>query len=369
MVSVAAAMIVRDEQVFLPDCLSSLHGKVDEIVLVDSGSKDRTVDIAKEFGARIFHFDWIDDFAAARNRGLDEVRADWVLYIDADERLHTPEERPVASFIVPEAIAAFVRFRPKAGYTCYRELRLFPRDARLRFTGVIHETIVPAVERIVEQEQAALARTPIRLEHFGYEGDPKEKAGRNIPLLRRALAAEPGRVYCWYHLAETLVAIGRKEEGVAAGFRGLDAAKKYPSEKQRANASMIYQMLARIDLESGRDPLPLIAAGLAVLPDDFALQFLEGRARLAAGDYERALQIATRLRAVDADLLTDGLLSFDRRIFREFADDLAGVAFFRLGSFAEAVRRFSAAASCAGQAEPYRMKARAALVAGNRDRV
>lgn len=365
MLTVAAAMIVRDEQVFLPDCLSSLQGKVDEIVLVDTGSTDRTIDIAEQFGARIFHFDWIDDFAAARNRGLNEVRTDWVLYIDADERLHTPGDRSVAQFIAPEAIAASVRFRPKIGYTCYRELRLFRLDDRLRFKGVIHETIVPAVERIIAAEQAVLARTPVRLEHLGYENDPKLKAPRNIPLLRRALAAEPERAYCWYHFAESLLAIGQTDEGLAAGFRGLEAARKYPSEKQRANASLIHQMLARVELERGRDPQPLIAEGLAALPDDFALQFLEGRARLAAGEYQRALQIATRLRAIDADLLTDGLLAFDRRIFTEFADDLAGVACFRLGSFAEAARRFSAAVSCAGQAEPYRMKAHAAALAAN----
>ncbi len=362
MVTVAAALIVRDEEDFLPDCLSSLRGKVDEIVLVDTGSQDRTIAIAEQFGARIFHFDWIDDFAAARNRGLDEVRADWVLYIDADERLHTPQDRPLAELIAPEAIAAFVRFRPKIGYTCYRELRLFRRDDRLRFKGVIHETFTPAAERIVASGEAVLGRTLVRLEHLGYERDPRLKAGRNIPLLRRALAAEPQRVYCWYHLAESLAAIGQTDEGVAAGLRGLEAAQTSPSEKQRANASLIYQMLARIALERGRDPLALIAEGLAVLPDDFALQFLEGRARLAAGAHERALEIATRLRAIDPDDLLDGLLAFDRRIFTELADDLAGIACFRLGAFAEAARRFSAAAACAAEAEPYRMKARAAAM-------
>lgn len=289
-----------------------------------------------------------------------------MLYIDADERLHTPGDQPVAQFIMPEAIAAFVRFRPKAGYTSYREPRLFRRDDRLRFNGVIHETLVPAIERIVADEQAALASTPVRLEHLGYEGDPQKKARRNIPLLRRAITADPGRVYCWYHLAESLVAIGRTDEGLAAGLRGLEAAKKYPSEKQRANASLIYQMVARIELARARDPLPLIAEGLAAFVDDFALQYLEGRARLAAGEYDRALQVATRLRAIDPDLLTDGLLAFDRRIFTEFADDLAGVASFRLGSFADAAHRFSSAAACAEQGEPYRVKAQAAVAASNR---
>ncbi|HTV37139.1 MAG TPA: glycosyltransferase family 2 protein [Xanthobacteraceae bacterium] len=371
MLSVAAAMIVRDEERFLPGCLDSLHGKVDEIILVDTGSKDRTVAIAEQFGARIFHFPWTDDFAAARNRGLDEVAAEWVLYIDADERLHTPADRPVAHFIAAEAIGAFVHFQPKTGYTCYRELRLFRRDPRVRFSGVIHETMVPAIERIVCDEQAFIATTPVRLEHLGYDGDPLAKAARNMPLLRRAISDGPNRVYCWYHLAETLLAMGETEEALAAACAGLAAATRQPSEKQQANASMIYQMMARAQMQQGLDPLPLLSEGLAAVPHDHALSFIEARARLDVGDYERALQIAERLRAIDPESLADGLLAFDRRIFGEFAADIAGVAAFRLGRFATAAGHFAAAAagSEAGQDEAYRMKAQAALLSGERAQI
>ncbi|HEY2211131.1 MAG TPA: glycosyltransferase family 2 protein, partial [Bradyrhizobium sp.] len=171
MISVAAAMIVRDEERFLPGSLSSLRGKVDDVIIVDTGSVDGTLSIARSFGARIFHFQWNDDFAAARNRGLEEVTADWILYIDADERLHTPDGRPVAEFLDPDAIAAFVRFKPKLSYTSYREPRLFRSDARLRFSGKIHESILPAIDRIAERDELSIARTAIGLDHLGYEGD------------------------------------------------------------------------------------------------------------------------------------------------------------------------------------------------------
>src|SRR3984885_8336466 len=101
MISVAAAMIVRDEERFLPGSLASLRGKVDEVIIVDTGSADDTLSIAKTFGARVFHFEWNDDFAAARNWGLEEVTADWILYIDADESLHPPCARPVSVFLYP----------------------------------------------------------------------------------------------------------------------------------------------------------------------------------------------------------------------------------------------------------------------------
>jgi glycosyltransferase involved in cell wall biosynthesis len=360
MTSVAAAMIVRDEARFLPGCLESLDGKVDEIVIVDTGSRDATVAIAQAAGARVFPVDWVDDFAAARNRGLAEVTADWVLYIDADERLRVPGDRPLGEAIDPHALAATVRLAPKSGYTRYREWRLFRRDDRLRFTGAIHETMVPLIEAIAAREGLPLARTTVEIDHLGYDGDQTAKHARNIPLLRRATAADPDRVYLWYHLAESLCAVGDIDEAVRTGHRGLQAARAFPSEKQHANASLIHQMLARLARERGDDPRALIADGLAAVPDDHALRLMHARALLDAGDAEPALAIAAGLLAIDPDALCDSLLAFDRRIFGELAHDLAAIAAFRLGRFDEARAHFDAAAALAPDPLPYRVKARAA---------
>ena len=360
MTTVAAAMIVRDEARFLPGCLASLHGKVDEIVVVDTGSRDATIAIAEAAGARVFRFDWADDFAAARNRGLAEVTADWVLYIDADERLRVPADRPLGEAIDPGALAATVRFSPKTGYTRYREWRLFRRDARLRFAGAIHETMVPLIEAIAAREGLPLARTAIEIDHLGYDGDQAAKHARNIPLLLHATAGDPGRAYLWYHLAESLCATGDIDEAVRAAHRGLQAARDFPSDKQRANASLIYQMLARLARERGDDPRALIAEGLAAVPDDHALRLMQARALLDAGDAEAALAIATDLLAIDPDALCDGLLAFDRRIFGEFAHDLAAIAAFRLGRFGDARMHFDAAATLAPDPLAYSVKARAA---------
>ena len=71
----------------MSDCLASVEGLVDEIVLADTGSTDRTVEIARSFGAKVVDFPWIDDFSAARNAALEEVTGDWVLLMDCDERM------------------------------------------------------------------------------------------------------------------------------------------------------------------------------------------------------------------------------------------------------------------------------------------
>src|SRR3979411_569261 len=93
-VRVALAVIARNEEQFIAGCLDSVRPFIDEIVVLDTGSTDRTVEIARAHGARVEHFRWINDFGAARNAAVDAVTADWVLMLDADDRL-TPESGPV----------------------------------------------------------------------------------------------------------------------------------------------------------------------------------------------------------------------------------------------------------------------------------
>lgn len=358
-VSVCAAMIVRDEEHFLPGCLASLAGTVDEIVIVDTGSSDATIDIASNAAnVRLLHHPWTGDFAAARNKGLDAVRAQWVLYIDADERLNLPSGGVLGDYIDAGALAGLVRFRPKTGYTRYREWRLFRSDPRLRFEGAIHETVEPVIRAISAREGLPIQQTDAEIDHLGYDGTQAHKHARNLALLEVAVRADPERAYLWLHLTETLAAIGRLEEAKTAARAGLAAAQRQPSDKQRAAASLITQFLARRALEAGEDPLVLVEHGLARLPEDHALTFMRGRA-LLAGRPEEALAIAERLAAIDPETLTARMLAFDRRIFEEHACELAAVAALRLGRNAEAAVWFDKAARFAPDDLSYRLRARA----------
>jgi glycosyltransferase involved in cell wall biosynthesis len=324
--TVAAALIVRDEERFLPGCLESLRGRVDEIVAVDTGSEDTSIDILRNVGAVVLHRKWDQDFAAVRNAGLDAVTCDWVLYIDADERLHLPRGGAVADYLDASAIAANVHFRPKTGYTRYREARLFRNDPRLRFAGRIHETFMPVLREISVRDNLPIVQSEVEIDHLGYDGDQSKKHARNLPLLQEAVRTNPDRVYYWYHLAETLAALGRTGEALDAAREGLASAERNPTEKQRAEASVIVQTIARLELERGQSPLPLIESGLARVPDDYGLLYLYGRALLMAGRSSDALEVATRLRQVDPDQLTQGLFAFDRSIFVEQACELAAIA-------------------------------------------
>jgi tetratricopeptide (TPR) repeat protein len=356
-VTVAAAMIVRNEQDFLPGCLESLQGRVDDIIVVDTGSTDNSIDIATRFGVRLLHHAWEQDFSAARNVALDAVSCDWVLYIDADERLSLPEGGVLGDYIDPGSIAGFVRFRPKTGYTRYREWRLFRSAPGIRFAGRIHETIVPSIREASAREGLPIVQTTVEINHLGYDGDQSHKHGRNLPLLQSALRVNPERVYYWYHLSQTLDALGRREEAVAAALEGLAQAERTDSEDQLGGASLVHQFLARVEIEQGADPLPRIEKALDRLPEDHALWFLRARALLDRGRPLETLEITQKLLATDPDSLSDGLLAFDRGIFADKACELAALASLRLGRRAEAAAHFAMASRLVPDDMSYRIRA------------
>ena len=223
-----------------PGASNRCAGRVEEIVLVDTGSSDASPEIAAGYGATVIRFPWAGDFSAARNAGLDEVSASWVLYIDADERLRLPDGGKVSNYIDAAAVANYVRFRPKTGFTRYREPRLFRRDPRVRFVGAIHETMISSLTEICTREGLAIVPSRVEIDHLGYDGDQSHKHPRNLPLLEMAVQTEPDRIYYWYHLAETLAALGRTESALEAAARGLATAERDDSEKQRADGSLIY---------------------------------------------------------------------------------------------------------------------------------
>src|SRR3989344_3837469 len=87
MQTISLCMIARNEELYLEQCLNSVKDLADEIIIVDTGSTDKTKEIAKKFGAKVFDFKWVDDFSAARNESLKHAAKDWILVLDADETL------------------------------------------------------------------------------------------------------------------------------------------------------------------------------------------------------------------------------------------------------------------------------------------
>lgn len=188
--TVSACLIVRDEEATLARCLISLLGAVDEIVVVDTGSQDRTVEIARKYGARVGEFPWQDDFAAARNAALDLATGDWVFSIDADEWLDGEEARDFlrAAAQTRENVAFVPYVRMPNGQTYWATTRLFPRKGS-RWEYRIHEQI-----RLARPDTVGVHDETFLLRHDGYQASEEERAARrtrNQALLARQLAESP----------------------------------------------------------------------------------------------------------------------------------------------------------------------------------
>jgi len=352
-------MIVKNEQPFLDGCLKSLQGLVDEIVIVDTGSTDASVDIARAHGARILRYAWHDDFAAARNVGLEAAGSDWILYIDADERLvETTRDDLRVGLDAPDVYAARLLFRVTSNSTLYREFRLFRNDKRLRFNGAMHETMLPDLSALQRAAGVHVIDTTAKLFHLGYDGDMLAKYRRNLPLLRASVERHPDRSYYWQDLANTLAGLDQLDEAIAVSSQGLG--RREPTDRPgRIMRSMLIHTHARLRMQRGEDMRELIAAGLTFHPENWSLLFLRARASVNAGAFGAAIDDLRLLLAQDADAVVDDILAHDRRIFGAHAHDLMGVALLRLGNRAEAAAAFARAAAAAPGVQEYRVKAMA----------
>jgi tetratricopeptide (TPR) repeat protein len=341
----SAALIVRNEERFLATCLRSLVARVDEIVVVDTGSTDRSPEIAKSFGARLLHRAWTDDFSSARNASLDAASGEWILYIDADEEVVTFDRGAVEADLADPRTACYtVRLRPRAGYTRYREHRLFRNRPDLRFHGIIHESLLPALTALREREGLRVGASAVALEHYGY-ADPRGKAARDLPLLRARLRSEPGHVYTLAHLGATLAAEGDLAGAESAWRQGVEVVRELRS--RTSGDSLPHLHLARHLLEGQRDATALLEEGCRWFPDNHALTWLHAQNLVGRRRYAEAMPLFAKLATTDAALLDDGELAYDASIFGANAHAALGLCAFHLGRYAESAAHYARAEAIA----------------------
>jgi glycosyltransferase involved in cell wall biosynthesis len=354
----SAALIVRDEEAVLGDCLASIEPVVDEIVVVDTGSTDRSREIAERHGARVIDHPWQDDFAAARNVGLDAARGEWILYIDADERL-APVGRATVEALLRDApeISFRVLLRPDSTSTPYLEYRLWRNDPRIRFAGRIHEKVVPEIQAVSATDRRPVGDCDLLLDHVGYEGDQTRKHRRNLPLLRAQLAAEPDNLFNRHHLARVLRGLGEDDEAEQVLVDAVELAR---TRRADPLGVLAFTDLVRLRRDRGEDVAELLAEARRRYPANKLLWWLQATACLDSGRWVEALDIANSLLSVDVASLPQEGPAYDERIFGEFAYEVRGVALFRLERYAEAAESFAAASRLAPDNAGYRAKQAAA---------
>lgn len=285
-------MIVRNEEANLPECLAGCAGLFDELVIVETGSTDRTREIAAQAQdkhgrpARVFDFEWRDDFSAARNESLQRATGDWVFWMDADERLHPGDRAELQAFLssldrsaLPTQYAFDVASfgtsatnRPVPPYVC-RRIRLVPRVGA-RWKNRLHE-------EIEGRDDMLQSCGPVTILHYGHvdHSSLAAKRARNVVIARCWAQQEPDNPDAVRALATSLRCVNE----IGEALRIYDSLLNMPAV--RADRETFARFLGEV----GR----ISADGRDWNRFDLAIRALQS---MGSG---RGLQIAVQLQAID----------------------------------------------------------------------
>ncbi len=194
--NLSLAMIVKDEEDCIKRCLDSVINLVDEIIIVDTGSTDKTIEICQSCNAQVFSYQWNNDFAAARNFGLDKVTRDWILWLDADEEVAENRNQINQGSLFDDYDALSIPiinfYGEKIDHDQVVQIgqpRLFRNHMGFRFENKVHEWL----NLTSAYEQDRVGFLDLKIYHYGYmnsQVDNKQKFNRNVNLLLQELKDE-----------------------------------------------------------------------------------------------------------------------------------------------------------------------------------
>jgi glycosyltransferase involved in cell wall biosynthesis len=242
MTKLSLCMIVRDEESRLAKCLKSAKNLVDEIIVLDTGSTDKTIEIAQGFGARVERYEWNHDFSAARNEALKYVTGDWVLVLDADEVLSPkiiPQIREVMK-IDDYILINLVRHEIGAQQSPYSLVsRLFRRHPQISFSRPYHAIVDDSISEILRQETDWQVGhlIDVAILHNGYQKDvisQQDKFAKAQAAMESFLATNRHDPYVCSKLGALYVESGRVNEGIQLLLRGIAS--------KQANSDLMYEL-------------------------------------------------------------------------------------------------------------------------------
>jgi glycosyltransferase involved in cell wall biosynthesis len=248
----SVCMIVKNESANMAEALADFRSFADEIVVVDTGSIDNTKEIAAQFTTRIFDFEWIDDFSAARNFAMSKARKTYQLWLDADDRINPRMQghiNSLKSHFDGKKAFYFVleNFQINSPPSFCNQLRCTPLVPGLQFESRIHEQLFPSAVRLGLQ----LVTTDIVVRHMGYMDDEAKlaKARRNLAILKREVEQGGDHGGLYFFLALTHEPLGERDEAARCMNLALER-----FEKEYYNHHLIpegYLFLAKVNYERG----------------------------------------------------------------------------------------------------------------------
>lgn len=311
--ALSLCMIVKNEQPNLVRCLSSIRAAVDEIVVVDTGSMDRTKDLATVFGAKVFDFAWEENFSGARNFSLLKAKGDWILVLDADETLSSRDhaglrnlirkshqkiggyDLTTRNYVIEPNTAGWTandgsyrNDEAGTGWYASRKVRLFRNDPRIRFSGAVHELVETSI--LGAGMKIAVCGVPVH--HTGKleRAHVTEKGERYFLLGLKKISETGGTPRAIVELAIQAGELGRYDDAIRLWYRYLDG-------KPTNGISQAYVNLINACLNADRFDEALVEARKAESHANGTRELLLNcaAAEFFAGDVRKAIQMAEQI--------------------------------------------------------------------------
>jgi tetratricopeptide (TPR) repeat protein len=301
--TLSLCMIVRDEEQMLGRCLAAAAPAVDEIIVVDTGSTDSTIEIARSFGARVIEFPWTGSFSEARNVSFEAASGDWLIYLDADEILVAEDRdrlRAITGRTWREAFylveTNYLGELGEGTATVNTALRVFRNRPEYRFTNQLHEQIYKTLPSYLPMR---IEQTTIRVEHYGYLGavrTAKDKSRRNIELLLEEASGSDASAFHHFNLGSEYLITGELDASVRELRRAREMLDEQGVLRSTIYAPPLWSRLVSALYLSGRGPeaATVAAEALQALPDFTDIVLDQARGAHAAGELTRSRELFDR---------------------------------------------------------------------------
>jgi len=279
-IKISACMMVKNEEEMLPRCLNSIKHLIDELIVVDTGSTDKTIEIAESFGAKMYHHPWENNFSKHRNQSLGYATGDWILLVDADEELdaYHLKKNDLKKKLkkAPKALHCYLikvldKKRDGQIATATESIRIFRNHVGIEYRGIVHNKL---------HYSGKVGHYDLKLFHYGYalsDSQMQAKYKRTSGLLFKRIEKNPEDYDAYFYLYQVHSEMGEKEQAVEYAQRCLGFIEQESLDPTEASFYYsLYYGIANISLKSGEydRALSAVRKGLEVLPDEVDLYYV-----------------------------------------------------------------------------------------------
>lgn len=271
---ISACVITKNEEENIKTCLESVKEVANEIIVVDTGSEDKTVEISKSFGAKVYQYEWDNNFANARNYALSKANGDWIIFLDADEYF-TAKSIKVLKDVIRKAIEGKFEFifvllmnydKIKKSYVnSVPVIRIFRNHPDIRYIGAIHERIT----HMNAKDNRMDAVDSVKILHTGYPSDKKllnKKASRNLELLLNEIKKQPNDSNLCYYISESYAMGGDFHKALEYALKAIEYDNGTLFDMYKKNYMNIIDYLTALKTQD-RDIIDVIKEAISKYPD------------------------------------------------------------------------------------------------------